>query len=272
MMANIKELINKTAAALEHPPVIPEQRSYMGVSLLGHHCPRYVWLTFRWAFKVQPLPRRVNRIFQRGHDEEPRFIAELNRIGVTVSESQNEIQFVDGHVKGHCDGIATGVLEAPKTPHLTEFKTMNEKAFREITKANSVKQSHPQYYVQVQLYMKGFKLKRYLFMSVNKNDESFYVERGKLNNDVIDFTLSKAHDLVYSNTLPQTCYTKTFYKCRWCDAAGLCWIPGIEPEKNCRTCFYSMPIKKGNWYCSRNDGVIPVEFQRKGCDSYRRLW
>jgi len=265
-MANIKQLVCKTAAALEEPEV----RGYMGISLLGHHCPRYIWATFRMAYPRAPINRRMYRLFQRGHREEAVIIQDLNRIGIEVTDSQDEIEFVDGHVKGHCDGIATGVLEAPTSKHLAEFKTMNNKSFNEAMKANSIKISHPQYYAQVQLYMEGFKCEKYLFISVNKDNDAYYVERGKKDPTVIKSLLMMARALVYTTRMPVTAYTRTFYKCRWCPAAGICWMR--QPyEKNCRTCVYSEPIDNCKWMCNKYDDEIPFEFQLEGCKKYEAI-
>lgn len=46
-------------------------RPHMGLSQVGHHCDRYLWLNFRWAH-VEKFSGRVLRLFQRGHDEEKR--------------------------------------------------------------------------------------------------------------------------------------------------------------------------------------------------------
>ena len=46
-----------------------ELRPYLGMSQIGHHCERYLWLSFRWCFDSYFEPRML-RLFARGHREE----------------------------------------------------------------------------------------------------------------------------------------------------------------------------------------------------------
>ena len=56
-------------------------RSHLGASLIGHSCKRYLWYLFRWTFREQTDGRK-QRLFNRGHREEARFIEWLEGIGV----------------------------------------------------------------------------------------------------------------------------------------------------------------------------------------------
>src|SRR5690606_8070485 len=109
-------------------------RAHLGGSVIGHPCRRYLWLSFRWA-RPASFPGRLLRLFQRGQLEEPVFVKELRQAGVEVWEvdpdtgRQIRIALFGGHFSGSMDGVALGLLEAPKTPHLLEFKTHNAKSF-----------------------------------------------------------------------------------------------------------------------------------------------
>jgi hypothetical protein len=55
-------------------------RKHLGASLIGRSCKRYLWYVFRWC-KRQPTTGRQQRLFNRGHREEARFIEWLEGIG-----------------------------------------------------------------------------------------------------------------------------------------------------------------------------------------------
>lgn len=58
-------------------------RAHLGASLIGHECSRYLFYVFRWCFKEQ-FSGRMQRLFNRGHREEERFIEWLGGIGAKV--------------------------------------------------------------------------------------------------------------------------------------------------------------------------------------------
>ncbi|WBF77029.1 hypothetical protein PSV3_00328 [Septimatrevirus PSV34] len=56
-------------------------RRHLGASLIGDECKRKLWYIFRWCFREQTDGRK-QRLFNRGHREEARFIEWLEGIGV----------------------------------------------------------------------------------------------------------------------------------------------------------------------------------------------
>lgn len=58
-------------------------RSHLGASLIGHECSRYLWGVFRWL-KREPTTGQKQRLFNRGHREEARFVEWLEGIGCQV--------------------------------------------------------------------------------------------------------------------------------------------------------------------------------------------
>jgi hypothetical protein len=69
-----------------------------------------------------------------------RLVADLRAAGVQVLDKDPEtgrqwsVSAVRGHFGGSMDATAIGVLEAPKTWHLVEFKTHGNKSFGELKK------------------------------------------------------------------------------------------------------------------------------------------
>ena len=68
-----------------HQDRIEKPRAHMGCSTLGHHCERWLWLSFRWAV-VEKFQGRILRLFRRGFNEEATIISDLRAIGMSVTE------------------------------------------------------------------------------------------------------------------------------------------------------------------------------------------
>jgi len=68
------------------------QRSHLGASLIGHECKRYLWFTFRWVYHHK-FSGRQQRLFNRGHREEARFLEWLRGIGCEVWEFERVLWY-----------------------------------------------------------------------------------------------------------------------------------------------------------------------------------
>ena len=58
-------------------------RTHLGASLIGRNCKRYLWYVFRWC-RQPKFDGRKQRLFNRGHREEERFIEWLEGIGFKI--------------------------------------------------------------------------------------------------------------------------------------------------------------------------------------------
>lgn len=240
-------------------------RPYLGMSEIGHSCERFLWYKFHWCYQ-EILTARMQRLFARGHREEPVIIAELNKVGIRVYDEQLEVEGVHGHVKGHIDGKAIGVIEAPKTEHLAEFKTMNAKAFKEVND-KGVRASKPVYFSQAQSYMGKLKLTRTLFVADNKNDDSMYIERLYFDKDIYDNLMVRTERIILSEVPPERKFKRTWYECKYCSAFTICH--GTFPvEQTCRTCKNVDILMKGEWACNKYGMVLATDQQRLGCTNY----
>ena len=165
--------------------------------------------------------------------------------------------------------MAMGVLEAPKTEHLLEIKTMNDKNFKKMKK-DGVKISKPVYYAQQQIYMRKLKLTRAIFIAVNKNDDSIYIERVKLDKGFADDLERKAEYVVLQERPPEKQFEATWFECKFCDARTTCH--GNEPvQKNCRTCEHVDLLNGGLWACNRTNQELTTDEQRTPCKHYTML-
>lgn len=253
-------------------------RPHLGASLIGHACERNLWLTFRWA-KQPKWPGRMLRLFETGQLEEPRIVANLRRIGVQVHETapdgkQWRVSDVGGHFGGSMDAAAVGLPEAPKTWHVLEFKTHNDKSFKELT-AKGVEDAKPMHYAQMQTYMGLTGMERALYFAVCKNDDTIYTERVKFDPVAFAKIMERAERVITAAEPPLRCSNDpSWYVCKMCDYHSLCH--GEEaPDVNCRTCAHSTPLtdgEDGKWTCNQF-GEIGLLAQREShqCGAHRYI-
>lgn len=242
-------------------------RGYPGMSGAGEECLRKQQFEHYFVDKNK-LGARVLRIFAIGHLFEEVFYKEARDLGYKIYGDQQDLKLLDGKLSGHCDGIIEGIPESPKTPHVLELKSLNNKSFND-TKKKGVKESKPLYYSQMQLYMKATKLKRALFVAINKDNCDYYMERVYYDADYTKILLNKKIDVFESKTLlPRISENKSFYKCSWCNYKGICF--GNEPiEKTCRTCFGSKYLTGMDWECLKDKRILSRDDQIRSCEDYQ---
>lgn len=265
-------------------------RPYLGMSSIGKKCMRAPWYGFHWAHPKK-TSRRGKRIFERGDIEEARIIRDLKAIGVecfirdgngnkieitgAIGEKQEELIGFARHAKGHIDGRCAKVPDAPKAEHLAEFKTANDKNFKEF-KVKGVEEMSPAYYGQLQRYMHATQktdhpLNRALFCVTNKNDESRHWERVPYRKDYALELIKKEQYIIMSEEPLAKIGGATWYECKWCDAYDVCQ-KGAPPQQNCRTCDHSDIENDGKWSCSYEEKELSYKDQLVGCKMWTKGW
>jgi hypothetical protein len=253
-------------------------RAYLGASSIGDSCPRKLWMGFRWV-KFEKFEGRLLRLFDTGHLEEPRMIADLERIGVKAIEldertgDQFGISYHGGHFRGHTDGVALGIISDPTTWHLLEFKTHNDKSYKLLTK-NGMEESKPMHYAQMQVYMNGLGLKKGYYLAKNKNDDSLYGEVIHYNPEVAQLFIDRAEVIIFDSE-PSTRISDnpSWYECKWCHYSDYCHGTGADlptelPNVNCRTCIHSTPKKDGTWVCEHHHVTLDYDAQVAACQQH----
>lgn len=247
----------------------------LSVGEIGNECDRMLWYALRWASPTEDVDGRKVSIFRTGDRWEERLVADLENIGVEVYDQQDRIRLVSGHVRGKCDGKADGILEAPRTTHLLEFKSSKESDFNAIKK-KGVKVAKPTHYAQCQLGMHAFGLTRAFYMVVNKNTDERHVERIHYDLDFCLRLLARAQRIIESDEPPPRITNKPdAFSCKFCRHHRLCHQPNAPaeptwPRVNCRTCFFARPTMDGDaqWMCGRFSKPLSIDEQREGCPSH----
>lgn len=244
-------------------------------SLIGR-CERHLFYLFRWAHAPEKFEGRILRLFETGQRAEAEMIRDLRHAGVDVQTSdpgtpgQIEVTALDGHFVGHLDGIANGILEAPKTPHLLECKTHNAKSFAQLVK-HGVAASKPEHLAQMMVYMHLRSLTRGFYLAKNKDTDELYAERVRYDVAHALSLTAKAVRVKMANEPPaRISDDPASFLCRFCPSHAVCH-GGAWALRNCRTCLHSDPIEHGGWFCHRHKTALTREQQQRGCPSHRYL-
>lgn len=239
-------------------------RPHMGCSLIGHKCDRYLWYSFRWAFK-ENFSGRMKRLFNVGHEFESQIIKDLRAIGIDIRGSQNKVEF-GSHVGGSVDGIIySGLIESPNKKHVFEAKTHSQKSFDGLIK-EGVEKAKPLHYIQMQSYMLGLNIDRAFYVAINKNTSELYSERIKLNKDIAEKYINRAKRIALLDKKPEPMSSDhTWYECSYCSAKDMCHKNEPTKQVNCRTCIHSTAKEDSTFYCEKWQDTIPYEAQLLGC-------
>lgn len=268
---------HQTAAAIfalhEAREAAEAPRQYLGASVIGHPCARYLWLSFRLTHREQ-FTGRMLRLFERGRREEAFFIDDLRAIGVEVHElapdgQQFRVEAHGGHFAGHMDGCARGLPEAPVTWHVLEFKTHNAKSFRELA-AKGVQEAKPMHWAQMQVYMALTGMDRAMYLAVCKDDDSLHAERVALDKEAARRLLERAERIIFADEPPQRLSTNpSWWQCKLCSMHEQCHGTAA-PRPTCRSCAHVTPERDGTWTCEQHKiRAVPFEHQLLGCQAHR---
>jgi len=256
-------------------------RDYLGASIIGAECERMLWYGFRHCANAD-FDGRMFRLFATGHLEEPRMIADLRAIGCEVHEvGEDGKQFgfvaVAGHVRGHMDGCAKGIPEAPEAWHVLEFKTHGAKSFAGV-KGKGVKAAKPEHYAQIMAYMHLSGMHRALYLAKNKDTDELYAERVRYDASEAKLIMEKAERVVRAAMPPERISESADdFRCKFCPAKELCHggtpsTPAVPlPALSCRQCVHATPemdTETGRWSCALHKRSLSRRDQDKACPDH----
>lgn len=211
------------------------------------------------------------RLFETGRQAEARLADDLRAAGMTVHlhdpDTGAQFQFDDigGHFAGSMDGAGVGVVEAPQTWHVIEYKTHGQKSFDELLK-KGVAEAKPEHHAQMQTYMGWSGMTRALYVALNKNTDDIYLERIKFDKREFERLRQKAKSIILAEEPPDRMNeSPAFYLCKWCAFNSICHECGEVAEVNCRTCKHSVAIETGEWGCDLHGKILSIAEQERGC-------
>lgn len=255
-----------------------EHRNHLGASIIGNPCSRQLWYTFRWC-KRQTFDGRMHRLFNVGHEAEPRFITYLKGIGFEVLQlDENGKQFKMSGINGHYGGSVDARLKAPERYGLNkdliflgEFKTNCTGAGYTNVNKQGVAKAKPIHYAQACQYGYKFDLDYCLYLIENKNDSDLTVKIFELDKNYGRALEKKAEDIINSPTPPaRISENRSYFECQNCHYDHICH-DNDKVEKNCRSCKFAQPVENAAWYCHRWTANIPEHAIKEGCDFHHSI-
>lgn len=280
-------MANSTLAALDTEMELLQDtkpRPYLGASAVGDGCDRKLWYGFRW-FAVVTFDAATLRKFDDGHRTEDLMAERLRLVPGVNLETIDPItgkQFgfvdIDGHFRGHADGLIIGIKEAPSTKHVWEHKSVSDSVYKKLQKAikdhgekAALEKWNETYFGQAQVYMKQFDCTRHYMTVTTSGGRDHLSLRTEYNAKFADHLMARAANIIGSDTPPpRISNDRTFFKCKWCNYTDICH--GQEaPEINCRTCIYSYASERGTWACEKFARVLDRTDQEAACNVHTTI-
>lgn len=258
--------------------------SSIGMGSLGNPCSRALFFKFRRAKNVEFNAKTI-KMFIDGHHGEDVQAERLRAVDGVVLETINpltgkqyEFTEFNGHVRGFCDGIITGLRQNPEEFYVWEHKQTAQKKFDALLKLIEKFPEHEvlqnwdeNYYAQSQLYMKYSGIKQHYLTVASAGGRDTISVITLYDEDYANQLIKKAERIIFTNDAPERINNSpAFYLCKWCDYHDICHSKEI-PAMNCRTCLHSTPEVGGNWSCTKHDIDIGENFEHVGCDKHLYL-
>jgi hypothetical protein len=168
---------------------------------------------------------------------------------------------------------------------LLEFKTHGESSFISLAGSSTewrkflakdgtvfpgsgVRQANFTHYVQMQIYLHGFKLLRALYCAVNKNTDDLYIEEVLYDRETAEQFIDRAQMIVDAKEPPPKLNTSPgFYKCKLCNQNAVCHQDRLV-ARTCRSCHHVAIGDEGTWGCRKHRKELSTDEQLAACGDY----
>ncbi len=222
-------------AALEGEQT-PRASKNIGFGEIGHECERHLWYKINLnepeVFNADTL-----RIFRNGHADEAAMAADLRKVnGITLythdperENKQYKLDALGGRFTGRLDGVILGLKQAPKTAHVWEHKSTNQKKFDALLKSvdkfgekNALKEWNFIYYCQAQSNMLHAELDRHYMTIGTPGLRQVTSLRTELDKPFAESLVGKAKRIIEAKEPPAKIGGPDWYACKYCRFYGEC--------------------------------------------------
>ncbi len=202
------------------------KRNYIGASLLGHPCMRYIQYEFQCDDKgTSPRPENIRKM-QMGHEFEHKMRSWMIQCGFEFEEDpQPTIPFPE-KMGGHVDGI---IIKSPLNitlPAVWESKSIAKTGYVKLLK-HKLKLSNQRYYVQLQLYMYFFGCDIGVFTAINRDTCEIYEEIVDIDMQTVNVYMNNfdfiVHNFEGGTLVPRMASNPDNYMCKMCSHINTCW-------------------------------------------------
>lgn len=212
-----------------------ERRNYVGASSIGNDCARQIYYEYN-GYPRPLFPAKALMNFDDGHRTEELTAARLRMVqGIELHTHKPDgtqwgFSALGDRFKGHCDGFIRGLKQAPVTPHVWECKASGQKKFNEF---QNVKAKYGEkatlenwnftYYVQSQIYMHYFDLKRHYTTVALAGGREYDSCRTEYKQEVALKYIDRAEKIINATQPPPRISEQSdFYLCKWCAFKEVC--------------------------------------------------
>jgi len=193
-----------------------EERDYLGLSEIGHPCPRYLWYAHH-GYSRKALQGRILRIFDRGNAIEDNARIDIMSVGYVVHSRQKEVKIERGDTVliGHIDGMIDDCLLEIKSSSLKEFKKLQKvgyETWKEMYKA------------QIHAYMTLMKATSAIAWVECKDNSEIYTEQIYPDMDYVLSLFERTFDTIEQPTPPKRkCPRNDWYEAKMCNFYEECF-------------------------------------------------
>lgn len=259
------------------------RRGYLGMSSIGRSCKRRLWYDHRWITRIQFDAATLKRFLDghAGEDLQAQRLRMVDGITLLTVDPNTGRQFGysdhDAHFRGHMDGAILGLLQAPKTWHVWEHKSTDEKKQTKLAKLKEdlgEKQAlaawDEVYYAQAVLYMHYSGMERHYLTCSTPGGRSTISVRTDANPTYAAQLITKAGDIIQAARPPERISDRPdWWECRFCDHRAVCHGGEMPSERHCRSCIHASPVSDGRWHCALHDASLVQSEQEEGCKAHR---
>lgn len=216
---------------LESLKIERQTRGYIGASVLGHSCDRYIWLNKLPELKYE-IDFKTSYIFDMGNATESFLLESIKLLGdVEILDTQTELKLP--YVEGHVDGI---IKINGDDLYILEAKSMKKEYFTKLEK-KGVFETHFSYWIQCQIYLYiaikilNQPIKGVILLVMNKNDSSLYQEIINLSEDQAPLFVDKAKRLFDMQEMPLGLYSANEmpnFQCIRCFFKDFCYNKNVD--------------------------------------------
>lgn len=240
---------------------------------MGHECDRKLWYDFRHVVGEERTAKR-DRQNQHTHIMRELVRDMLNESGIRVG-ARGDFESINGHFHGDSQYMMMLPLRDGDEPEMMPVfihVSGTGAKFNEIT-GGGVERARPDHYAKMCVVLRQLDLIHAVYIAVNKNDESVYVEAVPVDVEVAQKVHHRAESIIYATIPPPRINdSPAWYVCKSCAANNVCHPEDMNlnhPDvlRNCRSCKNSYPVPNGQWHCGYYDSIIPADFIDKGCET-----
>lgn len=257
-----------------------KRRAYLGMSAIGNACERALWYGFRWAITVRFDAATLKR-FDDGHASEAVAVQRLKATpGLEVHDTDEDgeqfgFKDIGGHFSGHMDGVALGLVQAPKTWHVLEIKASEkwqdlDKVRKKVGEKHALAEWNATYYAQAVLYMDYAGIERHYLVCVSPGARKWTAVRTDADPAFAQILKDRARRIIFTDHAPKRIGGPDSFTCRFCDFSAICH-QAAQANRSCRTCLNVTPTEDGEWRCDKFGHNLSRTDQEAGCKGHRFL-